>query len=193
MGGIMMAQSYTANQAANKAAKQNEQYAEEAQARNLAALNDKKEETRDKYDMESMERMRQAARERASLQVAMAESGMMGNSSLMEIADTYLQDSYDQALIRQNEDNALKQIGREEDRVVAETKSAVNKARASKVSGLSMLFQAGAAGAKGAYQGYTAGQALEGLTMQDPEVEVESNSTRTTQNSSYKQKSGGYL
>lgn len=101
---------------------------------NMGLLNDQATQINQQFNLEAAERARQALRERGRLMAAMGEAGIAGNSPMREIANTYLQQSYDLGIIKQNQENALAQNTAQRQSLLQTTQARIADAQAQYVS-----------------------------------------------------------
>lgn len=160
VGSLKAAQSYMGIQAANEQAEAQAEAANAAALADYKALEAKQGEIKDSYALEKFERKRQGLRERATARVSAGESGLAGNSIYRQIINSKVQEMYDIAIVGKNEENNLKQVSREAGKVSATNKGRTNQAKAGTTTGLASGLQIGAAGASGAFKGYSIGNAL---------------------------------
>jgi hypothetical protein len=144
----------------------NQQAGATAEAANKAVAIDyqilarRQSEINEQHASEAMERQRVGLKERSKIQVAMGESGVLGNSPLREINDSFLQAGYDTSRIEQNREI---NINRTQDMALqsySQAQGRVNQAKASAVNPFLSILKIGMAGASGYMQGAAAGNTL---------------------------------
>jgi hypothetical protein len=113
-------------------------------------------------NLEEMERERQALRERARLKVAMEESGVAGVSPIRELANSFLQQEYDESIIETNRGNKLDQSRADANSVYTTGKSRINSAKSKITNPLAAGLQIGLSGVSGYASGYGLGKTLRG-------------------------------
>lgn len=100
-------------------------------------------------DLEQMERQKQAARERSRLLTAMGAAGVSGNTALRQIANTFLQESYDKGIMEQNRENSLLQTQAQIEKVSATQRSRINEAKSQMINPLQGALMIGISGLSG--------------------------------------------
>lgn len=144
-----------ATTAANIAA-QNRQAAAEEKAANEAAyqdyltLQDRMYQDSNRFNLQALERQRQAARDRAQIAVAAGEAGVGGNSLLRMLNQSLFKQAYDIGIHQANLESARAQTRAQAGRVAATHQSRIASARAKRVNPFLGALQIGSS----AYQAY---------------------------------------
>jgi Mrp family chromosome partitioning ATPase len=141
------------------------EYIEEAEEIQLETLDAEIEEIDDKYELEKLDRQRQALRERAKIRTAASESGAFGNSTLRSLAVSFANQGHDTGVIDYNQRSAQDQLEREKGATKINAKRQKNNAKASIplgsgsnpfFSGMSILTS----GVSGGMSGYATGKSI---------------------------------
>jgi hypothetical protein len=158
-------------QAANKTAARTEQVAQKAYEVDMKQAEVKTEQIDDSSNLESFERVRQAAKEAAAIRLSSAESNVFGNSIFRMLGSTEIQEAHDLGVIGANAENAKDQVGVEKEgaKVALEDRQARADATRTQAeaenrtpSALGSGLMLAGAGMSSAANGYTLGTDLFG-------------------------------
>lgn len=147
---------------------QNRMAQAEAEAASQAALADyntlveQQRQINQQTSLEKVERYRQAMRERSRLLVALGEAGVDGFTPGRELANAYLQTSYDVGIMEENRQNRMSQNLLEMGSVSATARSRANVARSKYISPLYGALMIGSAATQGYGAGFQLGQTIKG-------------------------------
>jgi hypothetical protein len=157
--------------AANQTAVRQEQVAQKAYEVDMKQAEVKTEQIEESADLESFERVRQAAKEAAAIRLSSAESNVFGNSIFRMLGSAEIQKAHDLGIIGANAENAKDQVDVEKEsaKVNLESRQAGadairDQAKASNQTPSTLgagLMLAGA-GMQGAASGYSLGTDLFG-------------------------------
>lgn len=152
--------------ATNKAA----EGAQEAAVNKQSAMNIQRmqemEDVSKKTGMDLTNLKRESLRQQSSARVAAAESGVSGASTLRNLGNVYMQESFNAGSIVSLSESQVQQIGVQSQADFLSTRSAVNQAESQKSTGLSAALQIGAS----AVSGYAAGGGFAAATAVTPKV-----------------------
>jgi hypothetical protein len=149
---VSLYQSGKERDAAESAAKKQEQLAREAEENQLAALDAQLEQESDKTEIAKLDRQRQALRERAKIRVAASEAGGFGNTTIKELSASFMGEGYDKGLMDYNLRAKKEQISRHGEAIKIGTKRDIANQKARIPLGTPTWMQGlniGLAGGKG--------------------------------------------
>lgn len=155
-------QTITSISSQNKQAKMEVQAAEDAAQADYNILVEQQRQVNQKASLEKAERQRQALRERGRLRVALGEAGIDGVSPGREMANAFLQEAYDKAIIEENRENQGSQNLQERFSVGTNAKSRINAANSKRIGGLNGALMIGSSAVSGYGAGYQFGKTLKG-------------------------------
>jgi len=125
--------------------------AQEAAVNRQTAMNVQRaqemEDVSKKTGMDLTNLKRESLRQQASARVAAAESGVSGASTLRNLGNVYMQESFTAGSIVSLSESQVQQIGVQSQADFLSTRSAVNQAESQKSTGLSAALQIGVAAA----------------------------------------------
>lgn len=162
IAGINMLGTASEISAQNKQADAEIAAANQAYGVDINLLNEQFYQIQEQTALDQVERQRQALRERGRMMVAMGEVGIEGNSPLREIANSFLQESFDKGIMEANKENRIKQNYAERKKIKAERESRINQAKSKKVDPLFGTLLIGSSGLSGAASGRKLGTTLFG-------------------------------
>ena len=121
--------------------------AQEAAVNKQSAMNIQRmqemEDVSKKTGMDLTNLKRESLRQQASARVASAESGVSGASTLRNLGNVYMQESFNAGSIVSLSESQVQQIGVQSQADFLSTRSAVNQAESQKSTGLSAALQIG--------------------------------------------------
>lgn len=115
---------------------------------------------------------REAAKNRGAIRAGAAEAGAFGNLELAELQENMMNEGMDKGLIDYNYRNTLKNADLRGKAADLNMTNTIRANKAPKTNGLLSALQIGAAGAKGAAQGYSMGTSMEGAFSSNGTTDV---------------------
>lgn len=115
------------------------------------------EEQNRKTSLELTQEKRETLQKQSAIRVAAAESGVSGGSTLRNLANVYVQDSFNAGSIVSLNEAQIAQIGVQSQADFISTRNRINIAQSSKSTGIAAALQIGGAAASG----YSAGGGFE--------------------------------
>lgn len=109
--------------------------------------------------MAMAEKAKAHEKSQAALRVSQAESGLTGISPLRDIANTYMQQSYDMSTLTEQGSSTQRNTSREMQGQTNAARSSYNDAKGKGIGGFQAGLQIAGSTAQGGLQGYTAGKA----------------------------------
>ena len=146
---------------ANDTAKAESEAAKQANIADQVALEARQREIDVQSQGKALEIQKEFMKQRGMLRVAQGESGLVGPTQFRELASLSQEYSGELATVESNRELALAQGSRDWQKIDADYRGRVNKARASSYSGLAAGLQIGSSAMQGAASGYSMGKSLQ--------------------------------
>lgn len=140
----------------NKAQRRTEEQANNQALLSNNLMREQSQAMADQTGIKLTDKEREYDKTRASQRMAQAESGLSGSSALREVANTYMQQSFDMSSIIEEGSAAQRGEARQAQGNFNQSMSTYNTAKGNTVGGFSAGLQIATGTASGAMQGYSA-------------------------------------